>query len=122
MKHHTPSNPYNPQWYGYQPATSKQLIGGSAPYVYNYLPHDNQVCITSKALYNQTHSALYSPDTIVRSHPASNVIQGSTLNYHENQIRQNCFPSFKHGQTTQYVSNFGTNNFGSNNFGTNNFG
>jgi len=113
----TETNSFNPQYYGYAPATDKQVINGSAPYIYNYLPHDNQVCISAKSMYNQTHSSLFSPDTIVRSHPASNLIQGSTLNYHENMIKQNCYPTFHHHQSTQYANNYGSNNFGSNNFG-----
>jgi hypothetical protein len=108
---------FNPQYYGYAPATNKQIIGGSTPYIYNYLPHDSQVCITSKSIYNQTHSSIFSPDTIVKSHPASNIIQGSTLNHQENMIKKNCFPSFQHNQITQYVSNYGTNNYGTNNYG-----
>ena len=104
-------NSFNPQYYGYSQATDKQIIGGSTPYIYNYLPNDSQLCINSKSMYNQTHSSIFSPDTIVRSHPASNIIQGLTLKYHENKIKQNCFPSFKHNQTTNYVNNYGTNNY-----------
>lgn len=89
------SNPFNPQWHGYSVATDKQIISGSAPYVYNYMPHDNASCITAKSLYNTTHSAMYTPDSIVRSHPASSVIQSSTLKTHENTIRDVCTPSFK---------------------------
>jgi hypothetical protein len=89
------SNPFNPQWHGFAPATDTQIIGGSAPFVYNYMPHDNQSCITAKTMFNTTHSQMYSPDTIVRSHPASNVIQSSTLKMHENTIKDVCTPSFQ---------------------------
>jgi len=112
----TTTNPFNPQWYGYAPATDKQIISGSAPFVYNYLPHDSQACITAKNIYNQTHQSVYSPDTIVGSHPASNLIQSSTLTMNENMIQQQCQPSFKYDSM-----NSGTN-YGSNNFGTNNYG
>ncbi len=67
------SNPYNPQWLGFAPATDKQIIGGSAPFVYNYMPHDNQSCITAKSMFNTAHSEMYSPNSMVRSHPASNL-------------------------------------------------
>jgi hypothetical protein len=94
------NNSFNQQWYVYSQATDKQIINGSAPYLYNILPNDNKVCITAKTIYNNTHNSIYSPDTIVTSHPASNLIQGSTLNIQENMIKQNCYPSFQHGQTT----------------------
>ena len=109
-------NPFNPKYFGYAEATDKQLISGMPPYVYNYLPHDSQVCITAKTMYNQTHTNIYSPDTIVKSHPASNLIQGSTLKLQENMIKQNCYPTFQHSQTTQYAANYGTNNYGTNNY------
>ena len=89
------SNPYNPQWLGFSAATDKQIIGGSAPYVYNYMPHDNQSCITAKSMFNTAHSEMYSPNSIVRSHPASNIIQSSTMKIHENTIQNVCTPSFQ---------------------------
>ena len=73
------SNPFNPQWLGFSPATDKQIIGGSAPFVYYYMPHDSQSCITAKSLFNTAHSAMYTPDSIVRSHPASNIMQSTVL-------------------------------------------
>ena len=47
------SNPFNPQWLGFSSATDKQIMGGSAPFVYNYMPHDSQSCITAKSMFNQ---------------------------------------------------------------------
>ena len=101
-------NPFNPQYYGYKPATDNQLFNGSAPFVYNYLPHDTKQCIVAKNMYNISHSAVYQPDTIVRSHPASNIIQSATLKHHENLIKQQCTPSFRYDGP---ANNFGTNNF-----------
>ena len=89
------SNPYNPQWYGFSAATDRQLIGGSAPFVYNVLPHDSQLCITAKTMFNDSHSQLYTPDTIVRSHPAGSLIQSSTMKQNEATIPAVCHPSFQ---------------------------
>ena len=86
---------FNRNWYGYSPATDKQIIGGSAPFVYNHSSHDNLTCAINKAAYNNAHSAMYSPDTIVRSHPAGSLMQSSTMNIHENAVRNTCHPSFK---------------------------
>ena len=98
------SNPYNPQWLGFAPATDKQIMGGSAPFVYNYMPHDSQSCITAKSLFNTTHSAMYTPDSIVRSHPGASVIQSATLKIHENTIQNVCNPSFKIDTNINYNS------------------
>jgi len=46
------TNIYNPQWLGFSTATDKQIMGGSTPFVYNYMSHDSQTCITAKAMYN----------------------------------------------------------------------
>ena len=89
------SNPYNPQWLGFAPATDRQVMGGSAPFVYNYMSHDSQSCITAKSLFNTAHAEMYSPNSMVRSHPASNIIQGSMLKAHENTIQDVCHPSFQ---------------------------
>jgi hypothetical protein len=88
------SNPFNPQWHGFSAATDKQLIGGSAPFVYNYLPHDSQACITAKSMFNTAHAEMYRPDSIVRSHPASSIMQSSLLKIHESVIGNVCHPSF----------------------------
>ena len=88
------SNPFNPQWHGFAAANDKQIIGGSAPFVYNYLPHDNQSCITAKSLYNTSHAEMYSPNSMVRNTPASAIIQSSTIKIHENTIKDVCTPSF----------------------------
>lgn len=98
------SNPYNPQWLGYTPATDKQIMGGSAPFVYNYMDHDSQSCITAKSLFNTAHSAMYTPDSIVRSHPASAMIQSSVMKTHENTIQNVCNPSFKIDTNINYNS------------------
>ena len=82
----------SPESLGYGPASYKQLMDGSAPYVYGYLPHDSQTCITAKASYNMAHSAMYSPDTIVRSHPFSPIIQSLTMDVHEKSIETECIP------------------------------
>lgn len=70
------------------------LIGGSAPFVYNYLPHDNERCISEKSLFNTTHSAMYTTDSIVRSRPAGSLIQSSTMKMNETLIQNVCTPSF----------------------------
>ena len=98
------SNPYNPQWYGYSPATDRQLMGGSAPYVYQYLPNDSQSCITAKSLFNTAHASMYTPDTIVRSHPGGAVLQSVTMNAHENTIRDVCTPSIQIDTNVHYPS------------------
>ena len=98
------SNPYNPQWLGFSHATDKQIMSGSAPFVYNYMPHDSQSCITAKSLFNTAHSAMYTPDTIVRSHPASNIIQSTVLKTHEKTIQDVCTPSFKVDTNINYNS------------------
>ena len=98
------SNPYNPQWLGFAPATDKQIMSGSAPFVYNYMPHDSQSCITAKSMFNTAHSEMYSPNSIVRSHPASNVIQSSMLKSHENTIQNVCTPSFQIDTNIDYNS------------------
>ena len=117
-------NPYNPQYYGYSPASDKQLMSGSAPYVYNFLPHDSKSCIVAKSAYNYTHSSIYTPDTIVRSHPASSVIQGSTLGIQEQMIKTHCQPSFKIDSTTATFasSGYGSTSYGSSNYGTSHYG
>jgi len=75
------SNPYNPQWLCFSQATDKQIMGGSAlfPFVYNYMSHDSQSCITAKSMFYTSHAEMYSPNSIVRYHPASNIIQSSAL-------------------------------------------
>jgi hypothetical protein len=88
------SNPFNPSWHGFSPATDKQIMSGSAPYVYNYMSHDSSSCITAKSMFNTAHSAMYTPDSIVRSHPSSALIQSSMLKSHENTIKDVCHPSF----------------------------
>jgi len=88
------TNIYNPQWLGFSTATDKQIMGGSAPFVYNYMSHDSQTCITAKAMYNTAHSEMYSPNSIVRTHPASSIIQSSTMKTLENSIQNVCTPSF----------------------------
>ena len=98
------TNPYNPQWLGFSPATDKQIIGGSAPFVYNYIPHDSQSCITAKSMFNTAHSQMYSPDSIVKSHPASNIIQSAMLKTHENTIKNVCTPSFQIDTNINYNS------------------
>lgn len=98
------SNPFNPQWLGFAPATDKQLMGGSAPFVYNYMPHDSQACITAKSIFNTAHSAMYSPDSAVRSHPASGIIQSSLLKNHENAIQNTCTSSFQIDTNINYNS------------------
>lgn len=96
---------YNPQWYGFAAANDKQISGGSAPFVYNYLPHDGQTCITAKSLFNTVHSAIYTPDrSIPSSHPAASIIQGVTLTRHENAIQNECNPTFKIDTTIDYNS------------------
>jgi hypothetical protein len=80
---------------GYGPASDKQLVDGSAPYVYKYLPHDSQTCITAKASYNTAHASMYNPDSIVRSHPFSHIIQSLTMDIHEKTIEAECTPSSK---------------------------
>jgi hypothetical protein len=87
---------FRPNLVGYSPATNQQTAGGSAPFVYNHKPGDSLICAINKASYNNAHSAVFSPDTIVRSHPASALIQGSALKMHENAISKTCLPSFKH--------------------------
>ena len=89
------SNPYNPQWLGFSSATDKQIIGGSAPYIYNYMPHDSQTCITAKSIFNIAHQEMYNPNNLVKNHPASSLIQSSLLQKHENSIQNNCLPSFQ---------------------------
>jgi cell division protein FtsI/penicillin-binding protein 2 len=89
------SNSYNPQWYGYSSATDREIMSGSAPFVYNYLSHDSQSCITAKSLFNDSHSSMYNPDSIVRSHPGSAIIQNSIMKIHENTIKDVCNPSFQ---------------------------
>lgn len=98
------SNPFNPQWHGFSSATDKQIIGGSAPFVYNYLSHDSQSCITAKSLYNTAHTEMYSPNSIVRSHPAAPIIQSATMKMHENTIKDVCTPSFKIDTNIDYNS------------------
>lgn len=88
-------NRFNPQWYGFAPVTDKQVMNGSAPFIYNTLPSDSQICLTVKTMFNNAHSAVFTSDTIVRSHPASAIIQSSTLQTHENMIKDVCNPSFK---------------------------
>jgi hypothetical protein len=88
------SNPFNPQWHGFAPATDRQIISGSAPYVYNIMSHDSNSCITAKTIFNNTHSAMYTPDSIVRSHPAGALIQSAVLKNNENVIKDVCTPSF----------------------------
>jgi len=58
------------------------------------MPHDNQSCITAKSIYNTAHSEMYTPNSIVKSHPASNIIQSSMLKTHETTIQNVCTPSF----------------------------
>jgi hypothetical protein len=98
------SNPFNPQWHGFSASTDKQIVGGSAPFVYNYLPHDSQSCITAKSLFNTAHSEMYSPNSIVRTNPASSIIQSSTLKIHENTIKDVCTPTFKIDTNINYNS------------------
>lgn len=98
------SNPYNPQWYGFSQANDKQIMAGSAPFVYNILSHDSQSCITAKSLYNNSHSAMYTPDSIVKSHPVSSIIQSSTMKSHENTIKDVCNPSFNIDTNINYNS------------------
>jgi hypothetical protein len=94
----------NSQWLGFAPSSDKQIINGSAPFVYNYMPHDNQSCITAKFMYNTAHSEMYSPNSIVRSHPASNLIQSSMLKVHESTIDKVCTPSFQIDPVIDYNS------------------
>ena len=89
------SNSFNPQWLGYTAASDKQIINGSAPFVYNYMQHDSQTCITAKSLFNTAHSAMYAPNSIVPNHPASSNIQSSTMKLHEATIQNECTPSFR---------------------------
>lgn len=98
------SNPYNPQWYGYSPATDRQLMGGSAPYVYQYQSHDSQACITAKSLFNTAHAAAFTPDSIVRSHPAGAIVQSATMNAHETTIKDVCTPSIQIDTNISYPS------------------
>lgn len=102
-------NSYNPIWLGYAPANDKQLLGGSPPFVYNYLHHDTQSCITAKSLYNISHTSMYSPDNIVKSHPTSSIIQSMTLKNHEKTIQDVCTPSFRIDTNTNY-NHFGMPN------------
>jgi len=83
----------SPKSFGYAPATDKQIIAASAPFVYNYLPHDSQLCITAKSQYYNAHSAMYNPDSIVRSHPDAPIIQSLSMKKHENTIQKECHPS-----------------------------
>ena len=69
------TNPFNPQWLGFSPASDKQIAGGSAPFVYNYLPHDSQSCITAKSMFNTAHAEMYSPNHIIKS----NAILGANM-------------------------------------------
>ena len=98
------NNPYNPQFLGYSPTNDKQIMSGSAPFVYNYLPHDSQSCITAKSLYNTAHSSMYSPDSIVRSHPGASIIQNITMKTHENTIQNVCTPGFQIDTNINYNS------------------
>lgn len=98
------SNSYNPQWLGFAPATDKQIISGSTPLVYNYLSHDSQTCITAKSMFNTAHSEMYSPNSIVRSNPASGVVQSLMLKTHENAIQNVCTPSFQVDTNIDYNS------------------
>jgi len=82
----------SPESLGYGPASYKQLMDGSAPYVYGYLPHDSKTCTMAKVSYNMAHSAMYSPDTIVKSHPFSPIIQSLTMDVHEKAIEAECTP------------------------------
>lgn len=68
-------------------------MDGSAPYVYGYLPHDSKTCTMAKVSYNMAHALMYSPDTIVKSHPFSPIIQSLTMDVHEKAIEAECTPS-----------------------------
>jgi hypothetical protein len=68
----------------------------SAPFVYNNGYADCITCLANKSAYNQVPASVFSPDTIVRSHHVSALIQGSTLNMHGNAINNSCYPSFKY--------------------------
>ena len=83
----------SPESLGYGSASDKQLMDGYAPYVYKYLPHDSRTCITTKASYNITHASMYNPDSIIRSHPFSPIIQSLTMYIHEKTIKAECTPS-----------------------------
>lgn len=87
--------PFRPEFVGYNIATDKQLMSGSAPFVYNYLPNDNSACIVAKSNFNTAQAAMFTPDSIVRSHPAASLIQSSTTKIHENTIKDVCTPTFK---------------------------
>jgi hypothetical protein len=87
--------PFRPEFVGYNIATDKQLMSGSAPFVYNYLPNDNNACIVAKSSFNTAQAAMYTPDPIVRSIPAASTIQSATMKIHENTIKDVCKPSFQ---------------------------
>ena len=89
------SNPYNPQWLGFAPATDKQIMSGSAPFVYNYMTHDSQTCITAKSMFNTAHSEMYNQNSMFKSDIANSIIQGAMLKTHENTIQNVCTPSFQ---------------------------
>ena len=98
------TNPFNPQWLGFSHASDKQIAGGSAPFVYNYMPHDSQSCITAKSMFNTAHAEMYRPNDIIKSNPASSIIQSSILKTHENSINNLCNPSFKIDTNINYNS------------------
>ncbi len=90
-----PRIPFRPEFFGYNNANDKQLMSGSASFVYNILPNDNSACIVAKSNFNISHAAMYTPDSIVRSHPAASTIQSATMKIHENTIKDVCTPSFQ---------------------------
>ena len=46
-------------------------------------------------MFNTAHAEMYSPNHIIKSNPASSIIQSSMLKTHENTIQNLCNPSFQ---------------------------
>lgn len=77
----------SPESLGYDLASDRQLMDGSAPYVYEYLPYDSKTCTIAKVSYNMAHSTMYSP--------YSPIIQSLTMDVHEKAIEAECTPNIK---------------------------
>ena len=82
---------------GYAPATDKQIIGGSAPFVINHLKGDSAVCATHKAGYNQVMADQFAqPSRRDGSNALTGVVQSLTIPAREKAIVEECKPLLYH--------------------------
>lgn len=75
---------------GFRSSTDKEIANGSAPFKYEYRPGDSQQCITSKSIYNNVTSDIFSSSNGTSNPFSSTVANYTVLGFAQRSIDKHC--------------------------------